>query len=52
MILFLEYMSIHLDTNVVFEKNSKKEGLRKNGCLINSGSMLFIEFYLYVYSLY
>lgn len=32
-----EFMSIHLDSDVIFEKNSKIEGLRKNGCLINSG---------------
>lgn len=33
-----EFMGIHLDTDTIYQKNSRKEGLRKNGCLINSGS--------------
>lgn len=38
-------MGVHLDTDTIFQKNLKKEGLRKNGCLINSGSTMLTIFY-------
>eukprot|EP01121_Diplochlamys_sp_Union-15-3_P020402 TRINITY_DN7953_c0_g1_i2.p1 TRINITY_DN7953_c0_g1~~TRINITY_DN7953_c0_g1_i2.p1 ORF type:complete len:220 (-),score=43.91 TRINITY_DN7953_c0_g1_i2:73-732(-) len=34
-----EFMGIHLDPNVIYEKNAKKSGVvRKNGCIINTGN--------------
>ena len=34
-----EYMGIHLDTDIIYKKNQKKENVtRKNGCVINIGS--------------
>ena len=34
-------MGIHLDTDVIYKKNQKKDNVtRKNGCVINIGSLL------------
>ena len=32
-----EFQGLHIDPRLVFEANEKKEGVRKNGCLINTG---------------
>ena len=32
-----EFQGLHIDPRLVFEANEKREGVRKNGCLINTG---------------
>lgn len=32
-----EFQGLHIDPKLVFEANEGKEGVRKNGCLINTG---------------
>lgn len=42
----LEYVGVHLDPRDVWASNNEKQGpeyRRKNGCIINTGSILFIQ---------
>lgn len=32
-----EFQGLHIDPRVVFQANAQKDGVRKNGCLINTG---------------
>ncbi len=43
-LILLEFMGVRLDPENVWIENNKKEGVRKNGCLINTGSKKIIKF--------
>ena len=38
-----EFMGLHLDIQKIWERNTKKKGLRKNGAIVNEGDKLTRE---------